>query len=256
MTMLASIAVFAQAILLAAPSTNVTLVSETKIEKAWERKVVMHDGNGKIMNDDEQVGELAEAAADREVAEQAGEISDAAKDAMLGQIKRLEDASKDAAKNAIAVALVMSPELTRENLTGFVVKETTDGSVDTQWVWYNKILSLKPNRYVVYEGIANCVTSKCEWVSWNEDGESIVVNGREWSGCHKCTVRRPAFAVSVPCLTNPNESRWGGPHGMEFGDMTLTMGDKSLVTAIITNRFDATERVLFDNGFFKGFIKE
>ena len=254
--MLASIAVFAQAMLLAAPSTNVTLVSETKIENAWERKVVMRDGNGKIINDDKQVGESAEAAADREVAEQAGEISDAAKDAMLGQIKRLEDASKDAAKNAIAVALVMPPELTRENLTGFVVKETTDGSVDTQWVWYNKTLSLKPNRYVVYEGIANCVTSKCEWVSWNEDGETVVVNGREWSGCHKCTVRRPAFAVSVPCLTNPNESRWGGMHGMEFGDMILTMDDKSLVTAIITNRFDATERVLFDNGFFKGFIKE
>ena len=254
--MFASIAVFAQVMLLAAPSTNVTLVSETKIENAWERKVIMRDGNGKIMNDDEQVGELAEAAADREVAEQAGEISDAAKDAMLGQIKRLEDASKDAAKNAIAVALVMPPELTRENLTGFVVKETTDGSVDTQWVWYNKTLSLKPNRYVVYEGIANCVTSKCEWVSWNEDGETIVVNGREWSGCHKCTVRRPTFAVSVHCLTNPNESRWGGPHGMEFGDMTLTMGDKALVTAIITNRLDATERILFDNGFFKGFIKE
>lgn len=254
--MLASIAVFAQAMILAAPSTNVTLVSETKIENAWERKVVMRDGNGKIINDDKQVGESAEAAADREVAEQAGEISDAANDAMLGQIKRLEDASKDAAKNAIAVAIVMPPELTRENLTGFVVKDTTDGSVDTQWVWYNKTLSLKPNRYVVYEGIANCVTSKCEWVSWNEDGETVVVNGREWSGCHKCTVRRPSFAVSVPCLTNPNESRWGGMHGMEFGDMTLTMDDKALVTAIITNRFDATERVLFDNGFFKGFIKE
>lgn len=254
--MLASIAVFAQAMLLAAPSTNVTLVSETKIENAWQRKVVMKDGAGKIINDDEQVGEAADAAADREVAEQAGAISDAAKTAMLGQIQRLESASANAAKSAIAVALVMPPELTRENLTGFVVKETSDGSVDTQWVWYNRSLSLKPNRYVVYEGISNCATSKCEWVSWDADGETVVANGREWSGCHKCTVRRPAFAARVPCLTNPNESRWGGPHGMEFGDMTLTMGDKALVTAIITNRFDATERVLFDNGFFKGFIKE
>lgn len=254
--MLASIAVFAQAMLLAAPSTNVTLVSETKIENAWQRKVVMKDGAGKIINDDEQVGEAADAAADREVAEQAGAISDAAKTAMLGQIQRLESASANAAKSAIAVALVMPPELTRENLTGFVVKETSDGSVDTQWVWYNRSLSLKPNRYVVYEGISNCATSKCEWVSWDADGETVVANGREWSGCHKCTVRRPAFAARVPCLTNPNESRWGGPHGMEFGDMTLTMGDKALVTAIITNRLDATERVLFDNGFFKGFIKE
>lgn len=254
--MLASIAVFAQAMLLAAPSTNVTLVSETKIENAWQRKVVMKDGAGKIINDDEQVGEAADAAADREVAEQAGAISDAAKTAMLGQIQRLESASANAAKSAIAVALVMPPELTRENLTGFVVKETSDGFVDTQWVWYNRSLSLKPNRYVVYEGISNCATSKCEWVSWDADGETVVSNGREWSGCHKCTVRRPAFASRVPCLTNPNESRWGGPHGMEFGDMTLTMGDKALITAIITNRFDATERVLFDNGFFKGFIKE
>lgn len=151
--MLASIAVFAQAMLLAAPSTNVTLVSETKIENAWQRKVVMKDGAGKIINDDEQVGEAADAAADREVAEQAGAISDAAKTAMLGQIQRLESASANAAKSAIAVALVMPPELTRENLTGFVVKETSDGSVDTQWVWYNRSLSLKPNRYVVYEGI-------------------------------------------------------------------------------------------------------
>lgn len=253
--MIATILLFAQ-LLGASPSTNITIVSDMKTEKGWERKVVMKDGDGKIFNDSDQVGEAAEAAADREAAERAGEVSEAAREAMLGQITRLTDATENAATNAIAIALVMPPELTRTNLTAFVVKETSTGTVDTQWVWFNRELSMKPNRYVVYQGIANCTTCKVEWTSWSAQGESVTVNGRTWDGCHRCTVNRPGWAQNVTCLTNPNETRWGGSRGMDFGDMTLTMGNTTLFTGVLTNKFDSSEVIYFDNGFFKGFLPE
>lgn len=237
-------------------STNVTIVSDLKTENAWVRKVVMQTADGDIFNDDDQVGEAADVAADREAAERAGEISIAARDAMTNEISRLSAVQENAATNAIAIALVMAPELSRTNLTAFVVKESTVGSVDTQWVWFNKELSMKPNRYVVYQGFDNCATAKVEWVSWSAAGEEVTVGDRTWSGCHKCTVQRPSWAVGVTCLTNPNESRWGGNRGMDFGDMVLTMGNVTLYTGVLTNKLDSSEVIYFDNGFFMGFITE
>jgi len=253
--MIATILLLAQMLGVGA-STNVTIVSDTKTENAWERKVVMKTEDGRIINDENQVGSSADAAADLEAARHAGEISEAARVAMTGQIARLDAAQESAATNAIGLALVIAPELSYTNLTGFVVKETTANGIDRQWVYYNNELAMKPNRYVVYRGIDNCSTVKVEWVQWSASGETVTVNGRTWSGCHQCTVQRPSWAIGETCLTNPNESRWGGPNGMEFGDMTLTMGDYTLVTAILTNRLNSSEVIYFDNGFFKGFITE
>ena len=231
-------------------ATNIVITSETIEEPAWKRQVVMKNGaTGAIMNDDGKVGNAAESAAAGEAAERATEIGEAANVAMTNALQTLVAAQANAATNAIALALVVMPETSRTNLTAYVVKTTTAGAVDTQWVWYNRQIDLAPNRYVVYETHDRAATNKVAWVDW-QTTETITHNGRTWEGCHVCTVTRPAWAQSVPCLDLPNE-RFGGPYGFDFGDLLLTMGGDPLYTGFVTN--GVTGAVLyFDNGFCKG----
>jgi len=242
------------ALLGAQENTNIVIYSDVKMENAWERKVVMQDAEGDFFNDDDQVGDLASVTAADEAATNSQKIAVAAKTSMTNEIARLDAAKVNAATNAIGVALVFTPETSRTNLTMFVVLEDTDGYTDTQYVWVNKTIDVEPNRYVVYDGYGHCATQKVTWVNWSTV-TNITVNGRTWNGCHKCTVIRPSFAQNLPCLTNPNESRFGGVHGFDFGDLILTMGgiDQPLDTCVLTNKFDSTEIIYFNNGFFMGY---
>lgn len=232
-----------------AGATNIVITSETIEEPAWKRQVVMMRGNGEIMNDSGKVGSAAASAAAGEAADHAGEISEAAGVAMTNALLALEVASANAATNAIALALVAAPEMSRMNLTAYVVKTETDGMNDTQWVWFNREIALAPNRYVVYETYDRATTNKAEWVDWT-NAVTVVKNGRTWEGCHVCTVARPTWAQGGACLDLPNET-FGGPLGFDFGDLLLTSGGEPLYTGFVTN--GATGAVLyFDNGFCKG----
>ena len=233
-----------------ATGTNIVVVSETIEEPAWKRQVVMQDGaTGEIFNDGGTVGSAAESAAAGTAAEHAAEISDAANAAMTNALRVLTDTSANAATNAIGLALVVMPETSRTNLTAYVVKTETDGTTDTQWVWFNRQIDLSPNRFVVYETHDRCTTNKVTWTDWTNT-VTVVHNGRTWEGCHVCTVRRPAWAQGATCLDLPNET-FGGPGGFDFGDLLLTMGDAPLYTGFVTN--GVTGAVLyFDNGFNKG----
>ncbi len=233
-----------------ASGTNVVVTSEAIEEPAWKRHVVMQDGaTGEIFNDGGTVGSAAESAAAGEAAEHAAEISDAANVAMTNALRILTDTSTSAATNAIGLALVVFPETSRTNLTAYVVKTETDGVTDTQWVWYNRRISLAPNRYVAYETYDRCVTNKVTWTDWTNT-VTVTHNGRTWEGCHVCTVTRPTWAQGVTCLDLPND-RLGGPGGFDFGDLLLTMDGGPLYTGYVTN--GVTGAVLyFDNGFCKG----
>ena len=191
----------------------------------------------------------AETAAAGEAAEHAAEIGDAANAAMTNALRRLNDASANAATNAIGIALVVAPETTRTNLTAFVVKTESDGVTDTQWVWFNRQIDLAPSRFVVYETHDRAATNKVTWANWT-NAVTVVHNGRTWEGCHVCTVTRPTWAQGVTCLDLPNET-FGGPSGFDFGDLLLTMDGGPLCTGYVTN--GVTGDVLyFDNGFNKG----
>ena len=232
-----------------ATGTNIVVVSETIEEPAWKRHVVMQDGEGDIFNDDGTVGSAAESAAAGEAAENASEISDAAKVAMTNAMRVLVDASASAATNAIGLALVILPETSRTNITAYVVKTETDGETDTQWVWFNRAIDLVPNRYVAYETHDRAATNRVTWTDWTNT-VTVVHNGRTWEGCHVCTVQRPAWAQGATCLDLPND-RLGGQSGFDFGDLLLTMGGEPLYTGYVTN--GTTGAVLyFDNGFCKG----
>lgn len=235
-------------------ATNIVIVSGTIEEPAWKRQVVMKNGaTGEIMNDGGKVGRAAESAAAGEAAERAAEIGEAANVAMTNALQTLVTAQTGAATNAIALALVVMPETSRSNLTAYVVKTTTAGAVDTQWVWYNRQLDLAPNRYVVYETHDRAATNKVKWVDW-QTTETITHNGRTWEGCHRCTVTRPTWAQGVTCLDLPND-RLGGPTGFDFGDMLVTIDGVPAYTGFVTN--GVTGAVLyFDNGFCKGSTEE
>lgn len=231
-------------------ATNIVITSETIEEPAWKRRVVMKNGEtGKIMNDGGTVGDAAKSAAAGEAAERAAEIGEAANVAMTNALQTLVAAQADAATNAIALALVIMPETSRTNLTAYVVKTETAGTVDTQWVWYNRQIDIEPNRYVVYQTHDRAATNKVAWIDW-KNPETITHNGRTWEGCHRCTVTRPTWAQGVTCLDLPND-RLGGPSGFDFGDLLVTVGGDPAYTGIVSN--GVTGAVLyFDNGFCKG----
>lgn len=231
-------------------TTNIVIVSETIEEPAWRRRVVMKNGaTGQILNDGGTVGDAAASAAAGEAAEHAAEISDAANVAMTNALQTLDAAQANAATNAIALALFAFPETSRSNLTAYVVKTTTSGGIDTQWVWYNRQIDLEPNRYVVYETHDRAATNKVTWTDWTNT-VTVVHNGRTWQGCHVCTVQRPAWALGVACLDLPND-KLGGPSGFDFGDMLLTVRGVPAYTGIVSNGVSGAV-LYFDNGFCKG----
>ena len=233
-----------------ASGTNIVITSDSILEPAWKRRVVMQSGaTGEVINDGGAVGSAAESAASGAAAEHAAEISDAANTAMTNALQVLTDAGENAATNAIGIALAVMPETSRTNLTAYVVKTETDGTTDTQWVWFNKRLDLEPNRFVVYETYDRAATNKVTWIAWT-NATTIENNGRTWEGCHVCTVTRPAWARGLPCLDLPNE-RFGGPGGFEFGDMLITVGGVPAYTGFVTNGVTGAV-IYFDNGFLKG----
>lgn len=233
--------------------TNITITSEITTERAWARRVVMQDEEGGFLNDGGTVGDAATAAANGAAATAAAAICEASNTAMTNAMSSLDAASASAATDALSLALVVAPDAARSNLTAYVVKTATDGTNDTQWVWYNREISCAPNRFVAYETYDKAATNKVVWTDWT-NAVTVVQNGRTWEGCHVCTVTRPTWAVGVPCLDIKNDI-FGGPAGFDFGDVLLTCNGVPLYTGMITNA--ATGQVAyFDNGFFKGFITE
>lgn len=233
----------------AAATTNEVIASEIIEEPAWRRQVVMQRADGTIYNDGGAVGSAAETAAIDELAESAHEIAEAAQTVLTNQFARLREASSHAATNAVALAFAFAPESTRSNLTAYVVKTETNGTTDTQWVWYNRALALEPVRFVAYEMQGRAATNKVTWTDWDEPVD-VTVDGRTWQGCHVCTVARPEWARGLSCLDRPNDIL-GGPSGFDFGDMLITVRGNPAFTGIITNRLTGAT-LYFDNGFLKG----
>jgi len=247
---LAIIPVVSEAQLLGAEnSTNVVLISEVRTENAWRRDVVMVDGEGNIIGDGGVVGEKASTVAIDEAASNAYHISVAAKDAMDLSMQKLYTATQHMAQSCVGFAIAIAPESVRSNLTSFVVKSESNGYTDTQWVWYNRSIAMKPIRYVRYSRYDLEENVKCEWQNWTTNGVTITHNGRTWNGVHVCTVQRPLFAVGWPCVDLPNETL-GGDNGIDFGDMVLRRNGVDYYTGFVTNGI-THEVIYFDNGFMK-----
>lgn len=230
--------------------TNRVVTSKIITEKAWVRKVVTVDQNGQIHNDDGKIAQTAETSAINEVAENAAQISDAATASMNSSLEYLLTKTNNMASAGLGIAIAFPPETDDQNLRGFVVLTEYENGKDIQYVHYNTELSLAPNRTVCYETYGQKTMVKAAWKpKWDAAGTNMVVNGRTWSGVHRCEIDRPAWCLGKSCLDLPNET-WGGDGGMEWGDMVLTHGGIPYFTGYVTNDVDRLV-AYFDNGFLK-----
>lgn len=228
----------------------VTIESSNVVTRAWRRDVVMVDGEGHLSGDGGIVGEKASTDAIDEAASNSYQVAEAAIDSMNASMQYLYSNTNNMATNCVMLAMHVAPETVNSNITGYVVETTSDGHYDHQFVWYDRVLGLKPIRFVTYSYFGGSENVKAEWVSWTTNGTTRTVNGRTWSGVHECVVERPVFARGKTCLDLPNEE-WGGASGINWGDMVLTTGQGvPLYTGFVTNGVTG-QVIYFDNGFLK-----
>lgn len=221
-----------------APLVEIERIESKEAEvPGWFKQVVMATPDGNVVDKSGVVVSIAETEAVRKASDEVSQISDAARAVVVGARAELLEHTDDMAKHSKSYYLTLAPEGARPNLTGFVVKEESTGRTDTQWVWYNKSLSMKPVRWVEYQGDYVTNSVKATWVNWSKDGETVVVDGKTWSGCHKCTVERPVWAYDVPCLTKQNETV-GGESGFNIGDANILLDGEVPFTGYTTNRVE------------------
>lgn len=231
--------------------TNVFLVSPVVTQKAWTRQAVLATPSNTIKDLSGVFVEAAEAAVHSNEAARIEAVSAAAIEGMRNAFAALYAVTGNIKRTAHHIALVVPPSEAPSSLQGFVVKETTDGVTDTQWVWYSHILPTAPVRRVVYTTPAGKFSQAAKWENWSKDGEDMLaVDGRVWRGCHKCTITRPEAARRIPALSRQNE-RFGGADGFDFGAALVTVGGRPTFTGTITNDITG-EVVRFDNGVHKG----
>lgn len=233
---------------LGAGNQYIRIVSSNHNERAWRRDVVMVDGaTGDIIGDNGTVGEKAATDAIDTAASNSYRIAVASQASMTNSMAYLYSHTNQMAQYCVMTALQIAPETVRSNLTGYVVQTTTVGNYDYQYVWYDRVMALKPVRYVEYSYYGGSESVKVEWQNWTTNGVPVTVDGKTWTGCHLCKVERPAFARNQVCLDLPNE-KWG-KNGMTWGDMALRMDGNDLYTGFVTNGITG-DVIYFDNGFY------
>ena len=223
--------------------------SSNIVRRAWSRQPVMIDENGEISNDNGAVGEKASTDAIDELADNATEIANAAADAITNAMTIVYDKTNAMARACVGIAVAIAPETDRTNICAFVVKTESDGTNDTQWVYYNKTILLKPIRHILYTDATHQDSVKVAWQNWTTNGVSLTYNGKTWNGVHVCTATRPTWAHGQSALDLPNDA-WGGANGIDWGDCDIRVGGVSAYTGYITNGVTGAV-IYFDNGFLK-----
>ncbi|MBO7236659.1 MAG: hypothetical protein J6V45_01075 [Kiritimatiellae bacterium] len=234
--------------------TNTWIVSNSTNIKAWTRQAVMIKPDKTIIDPSGIFVDTATAAAESNAVDKVSSLADAAKLGMESAIEGLESVTNQVPENAYQVSLAIPPPQLPKSLMGFVVKESTDGVTDTQWVWYSQTLKRKPVRHVVYRTPTGDISQNAEWVDWTEAGETISAYGRTWSSCHKCTIARPAAARNITAVSRLNEV-FGDKNGFDFGGVVVFVADKPAVTTNLVNSVTG-ETLVIQNGFIKKQTKE
>lgn len=233
----------------AAIKTNLVIKSDTVESLGWTRQAVMVTPSNRVMDPSGKLVEAADVAVLSNEAERVSAVSDAAVEGMRSAFAALYAVTGNVPDVAYHVAVTLPPSDAPASLQGYVVKDETDGLVDTQWVWYSQSLAAPPVRRVEYTTPSGVFSQPVTWIDWNNAGETVTANGCTWNGCHRCEVVRPVAAWDLPALTRKNEI-FGGSGGFDFGEALVTVSGKATYTGVVTN--DVTGEVLkFDNGVLK-----
>ena len=100
-------------------SRLVTIESSNVVTRAWRRDVVTVDSEGHLSGDGGVVGEKASTDAIDATAASAGQISDAANQAMLDAMAYLYSNTNNMATNCVMIALQLEPDMVQSNLAGY-----------------------------------------------------------------------------------------------------------------------------------------
>ena len=228
------------------------LTSEPVFEHRWDRTFVTTDGHGNIRGDRGKVGSSAANAAVGQLADSLGEIAEVARSSVTNAMDDVYSKTNQMAKSCIGVVFHLAPASDDEELKGYVVKTASDGTTDTQYVWYSRQLSLPLKRYVTYESTTGeRDTVPCVWQTPFTNTVTVTHGGKTWTGCHVCTVQRSSFAVGVPCVDKRPNEVFGDSTGFNFGSMPVYVNGRPALTRVITNKLDRTKWIRVDNGFVK-----
>lgn len=221
--------------------TNVVIESDEKDSLGYTRQVLMGDQNTNLVDRSGVVVTKAETVA---LDLSADEVKTIANATVAGTEEALDDLygkTNTMAKYSKNYQLYFPPETTRSNITGYVAKESTDGTTDYQWVWYNYRFTMKPIRQVAYCGSVQTQEVKSVWLKvneeegWEPDGVSVTDEfGQVWNGCHKCKLVRPTWAQGKRCYSRKND-RIGERGGFSLGDANMTIDGIVPVTGVFTN---------------------
>ncbi len=232
-----------------AATNEMILSSNVKTVKAWTRQAVMVRPDKTIIDPSRTFVDAATMAAQSNTVDKIAELSAAAKAGMEVAVGALTAVTNQVPDVAYHVTVTIPPPAAPSSLMGFVVKETTDGTTDTQWVWYSHALARKPTRHVVYKTPQGEFSQDVEWVDWDGPGEVIYSYGRIWHGCKKCTIPRPTAARGISAVTRLNEA-FGDKGGFSFDGMIVTVGGRAAITTNLVNAANGAT-LLIENGFIK-----
>lgn len=91
---------------------------------------------------------------------------------------------------------------------------------------------------------------------WVMEGHTLERSGLIWEGVHCCSVKRPDFAIGLPCQHIRND-KWGlGKNGFAFGGLTPLVNGKIPYTGMVSNRITGEIMGYFKDGFNSAMPKE
>lgn len=207
-----------------AAATNLFIASEEVMELGLSRQALLDGGNGKVIDRSGTVVSHADASAQMALATNLQQIATATASGVTNALESLWDVTNQIPSHAEHIALYLPRAKTPLNLTGEVIDEGSDGTIDWQIVRYSQYLAIAPNRHIEYCYYNTTATVECVWDKW--DATTLA---------HRCSFARPA-AFRGKLINSTRHETTGGAKGFDFGSALVTVDGEPTFTGEWTNR--------------------
>lgn len=208
----------------ATAATNLVIISDEAVSMGLSRQALLDGGNGKVVDRSGTVVAYADMIAQKTIATNIQRIATATANGVTNALKSLWAVTNQIPSHAEHIALYLPRSKTPLNLTGEVISEGTDGTIDWQIVRYSQYLAIAPNRHIEYCYYNVTATVECVWDKW------IPTNLE-----HRCTFMRPV-AFRGKLINSRRHETIGGSKGFDFGSALVTVDGEATYTGEWTNR--------------------
>lgn len=222
--------------------TNRYIISNTVEKKAWQRTALMATEDDGLIDPSGKIASASDSEAVAETARSAGQISETAIESARSSMESLASVTNRIYDSVCHISFGI-PRENCDNLTAWVLSETSDATNDYQVVRFSQILTVPPVRHVEYTHINRngeevSAAVPCVWeFPW--DSSSIT---------HRCTIRRPQkFASMRAVYRTVRADTIGGMDGFSFGSSVVRVDNVVAFTGSITNKTDGSV-ITFKNG--------